>query len=196
MKAGNLISPPGGREEPLGSKPVGGSRVSAWGVTRERDWSTGSVPLNVVRRWKRRASLPPVPHPGSPELQGPGSSIARWWANLQGSSAGVADVRDGPPVQLRALWRSGGDLFVLRPGQSLLPGLCPGGATGISTLRREALPAQPTGPPDPCRAPASLPCPASKSDASGFTRPTPCGFTGPRVASVGTAWGIHGNLSH
>jgi len=165
-------------------------------VTREGEWSTEFVPLNVVRHWKRRASPPPVPHPGSPELQGPGRSIARWWANLQGSSAGVAGVRYGPPVQLRALWRSGSDLFVLRPGQSLLPGMCPGGATGVPTLRREALPAQPPGSPDPCAAAASLPGPASKSDASGFTRPTPCGFTGPRVACVGTAWRTHRNLCH
>ena len=77
-------------------------------------------------------------------------------------------MRYGPPVQLRPLWRSGSDLFVLRPGQLLLPGMCPGGATGLSTLRREALPAQPPGPPGPCGAAASLPGPAGKSDASGF----------------------------
>ena len=194
VEGGELDISSGWQRGAVGGRAGRGKPRVRLGVTREGEWSTEFVPLNVVRHWKRRASPPPVPHPGPPELQGPGRSLARWWANLQGSSAGVADVRYGPPVQLRPLWRSGSDLFVLRPGQSLLPRMCPGGATGLSTLRREALPAQPPGSPGPCAAAASLPGPASKSDASGFTRPTPCGFTGPRVACVGTAWRTHGNL--
>jgi len=66
-------------------------------------------------------------------------------AAIQGSSAGIADVRYGPPVQLRPLWPSGSDLFVLRPGAIVTARDAPGGAAGVPTCRREALPAQPPG---------------------------------------------------
>ncbi len=101
-------------------------------VTRAARWSTESVPLRQVRHWSRPPQSYPVPYPGR-AWHVPWVSIARWWATIQASSAGVADAGQCPVVQLRPLWSSGGDLSPLRSRPSLLrPPLRPSGAAGVA----------------------------------------------------------------
>ena len=155
-------------------------------MTRTAPWSTESVPLRQVRHWSRPPQSSPVPYPG-PCVARPWVSIARWWAMIQGSSAGVADVRDRPPVQLRPLWPSGGNLPPRRPRQPLRrSGLRPGRTAGVAARGRGARSTPPPRPHEPRPTSATLSGPTAESDASGFTRPGPRCFTAPRVACLGT----------
>ena len=150
------------------------------GVTRAAPWSTGSVPLRAGAALVATATVFPQCRTPERATHVPWVSIVRWWAMIQGSSAGVADAHDRPPVQLRPLPSSGGDLPPLRPWPALLrPGLRPGGAAGGGARGRNTVSTQPPRSHEPRSPPASLPDPATESDASGFTAPRPQCFTAP-----------------
>ena len=108
-------------------------------------------------------------------------SIVRVWAWVHPVLIGRDEERR-PPVQLRLLSSPGRPLPALRPRQHLLLAeLRRGGAAALAAPCRSALPEQPPGPSQACRAPAALSrtpaapdagesAPRAESDASPFDR--------------------------